>query len=287
VNLICETCNARKILQLVRSQNGATYLCTGCRQLMYINFTVAIDRDMGYTVSEFKNAKDEKAENTFQKDILKKLNQWLPLQKDPYSLHDVGCGTGSFLSLASQGGFFVSGNDIWNEVLEEAILLHGDKVYLGPFDRTRHHNLSAITFLCVIAHFDKPWELIKSLKFCLSPGGIIYFYTPKLCAIDYFCIFLSKFPFNCTGKFLKRRVNNGHRRIYSRKALSIEISKLGFETISLQPIRRYGVRFSRYFLSLGFSKANAVFFGWCLSELGLQKFLPKNQWEVYLRIPAY
>ena len=82
---------------------------------------------------------------------------------------------------------------------------------------------------------------------------------------------------------LNRRVNQSHRRIYSKKGLKIELQNANLNILDLNISRGYGLKYSEYFKSMGFSGKTSVKIEKNVKKFKLEKALPHNRWSVYCK----
>lgn len=277
----CTTCGSRRAYPLQKSNYTKIIFCFKCWSLFFIsNILNELDHEPDFMASHYQEVLNKEGEEKNYCEILKMLSIYLETPNQNIAIHDFGCGPGDFMYFAKNQGFTVTGNDIWDEMI--GIAKHkGLNVYLGPFDIEKHKNLSAITFLCVLAHMDEPWKSVSSASKSLSKQGIIYFHTPRFCAIDFVSIFLYFTSFTLYSRMLNRRVNQSHRRIYSKKGLKIELQNANLSTLSLKISRGYGLKYSQYFKSMGFSSKTSLKIEQALIKFRLEKALPRNRWSVY------
>lgn len=279
----CPTCQSKRAYPLQKSNYTKIVFCFRCLSLFYIsNIPNELDHEPDFTASQYQEVLNTEGEEKNYNEILKMLSIYLEIPNHDITIHDYGCGPGDFMYFAKNQGFNVTGNDVWNEMISIA-KQKGLNVYLGQFDIEKHKNLSAITFLCVLAHMDEPWKSISSASQSLSKQGVIYFHTPRFCAIDFVSIFLYFTSFKLYSKMLNRRVNQSHRRIYSKKGLKIELQNANLNILDLNISRGYGLKYSEYFKSMGFSGKTSVKIEKNVKKFKLEKALPHNRWSVYCK----
>lgn len=114
--------------------------------------------------------------------LLRLLRKYLTAP--PRALMDVGCGTGSVLSLFRKHfpSAALTGIDIMPESIEQSRQavsdaewhLHDITVSAPPTNRT----YDAITVLDVLEHLQHPHDALRNLRGLLSPGGIIIASVP-------------------------------------------------------------------------------------------------------------
>lgn len=280
----CETCDSRFLWALKRISWERIVFCLSCKSLFYLSEHKAlVDHDEDFTARNYLETINLDGEIREYRKILETLIEMLPAHEINNYLHDVGCGTGHFLTLAKEYGFETTGNDIWDEMIFLS-KKSGHNVYLGPFNPSKHFKLHIITMLCVLAHMDAPWLEVQKIISALNQKGILYFHTPRMCVLDYLAIA----SFILSGKsfpnLLNRRVNKSHRRIYSQKALSAELEKVGLKILKIEKRNVYGLKYSEYLKSIGLSSKKALKIGEFIAETSIDRFFPRNRWSVYCAI---
>ncbi len=280
----CETCCSRFLWILKRNSWERIVFCLSCKSLFYLSEHKAlVDHDEDFTAFNYLAALNFESEVREYRRILETLIEMLPAHEVKKTLHDVGCGTGHFVSLATEYGFETTGNDIWDQMIflsEQS----GHNVYLGPFNPSKHSELHTVTMLCVLAHMDNPWSEVRKIKRSLNLNGILYFHTPRMCLLDYLAIASYLLSATSFPNLLMRRVNKSHRRIYSQKALSTELEKVGLKILKKEKRNVYGLKYSEYLASIGLSSKKALKIGEFIAETGIDRFFPRNRWSVYCAI---
>lgn len=99
----------------------------------------------------------------------------------PGRLLDVGCGTGLFLAVARRRGWQPFGIDDCDEATRHAREHFGLDVASGDFAgfAAGGHRFEAITGWDIIEHSRAPVELLKTMRRCLAPGGVVGLSTPN------------------------------------------------------------------------------------------------------------
>ena len=246
----CPTCNSASCLDLGKISFNSNKLCVNCFSLFHLSASEdESHHDPGMTADRYLEILNCDSEQQNYRYVLSSISGFLPKSTKKHTLHDVGCGTGHFLKAARDYGFQVSGNDIWNDMIE-IVKKENLDAYLGIFDSRKHTNLSVITYLCVIAHMDNPWKSLQESSLSLMENGVIYLHTPRLCLIDYVSLFLYFISFKRYSKLLYRRINKNHRIIYSSRALKIAIKNAGFDILRIKKTQGYGLKYAAYLTSL-------------------------------------
>lgn len=148
--------------------------------------------------------------------------RYLPRASPGFRLLDVGFGSGTFLYLAEQAGWVVSGVDT-DPVTVENARRRGLDVRRGGIDAYGDQcgEFDAITMNHVIEHVHYPQEFLRSAYSLLKPGGCLYLETPNIEA-------LGRKEF---GKYWRGLEPPRHLTIFSWAALEEMLRVLGFQRI--------------------------------------------------------
>jgi SAM-dependent methyltransferase len=182
--------------------------------------------------------------------VLDRLRTLLPPERTP-RLFDVGAGAGDFLALARAGGFEVAGNEISAPAIEVCRKRHGIDLHPGDLrgiDRPGHFD--AITMWCVVAHVADPVALLEDALRLLRPGGLLYFHTPRWCAIDTTALALTKATAGRLAQVTDRRINSAHLRLFTAGNLAALLSRVGFDPLAVEPMAGYSLNTEAYLSSM-------------------------------------
>lgn len=202
------------------------------------------------------------------------------------SVFDVGAGGGDFLTMARASGFRIAGNEVSQPAIDacrdrhQIELAHGDDLRTlaaeaGPFD--------AVTMWCVIAHVDDPEGLLNGTRALLRPGGVLFFSTPRFCAIDWLALTLRIVTFDRYRRMFDRRINHLHRRQYSKRGVEALLRTQRFTPLSVEPAIGYGLHMEQYLRSIGVPASACDPLGRVLERLAEAGLLPRNVLNVYAR----
>jgi SAM-dependent methyltransferase len=116
--------------------------------------------------------------------LVQTYERWLDAleaAREPGRLLDVGCGTGLFLAVARRRGWKPFGIDDCAEATRHAREHFGLEVWDGEFADFAEGNrqFDAITGWDILEHSRAPIELLRTIRRCLAPGGVVGLSTPN------------------------------------------------------------------------------------------------------------
>ena len=201
-------------------------------------------------------------------------------------LFDVGAGAGDFLLRARARGFSTAGNEVSQPAIDACRQRHGIELTLGDnlqgiASDTGHYN--AVTMWCVIAHVDDARQLLQGTKALLEPGGILFFSTPRYCVIDRVSLVLRRLSRDRYRRMFDRRINDAHRRQYSRSGMESLLRREGFIPLEVNPAIGYGLHMVAYLRSIGIPDVIARPLGKMLEFSARAGLAPKNILNVYAK----
>ena len=174
------------------------------------------------------------------------------IQSGGKALFDVGAGAGEFLDLAREHDFEPHGNELAPGAIEMAKELTGIDLHAGDLTTIDGSNLyDAVTMWCVLAHVADPDELLSQMFRVLKPGGVLFLQTPRWSAMDTAGLTAARATRGRVTRVLDRRVNGSHMVLNSRRGLTTQATRAGFEVIDVRPIARYSLQTDSYLRSLG------------------------------------
>jgi SAM-dependent methyltransferase len=202
------------------------------------------------------------------------------------SVFDVGAGGGSFLAAAQESGFRIAGNEISQPAIAACRDRYAIELAFGD-DLTalaaKSSEYDAVTMWCIIAHVDDPAELLRGVRALLKSDGVLFFCTPRYCAIDRAALLLRRLTGDRYRRMFDRRINAGHRRQYSRRGIEALLRREGFTPISVDPVIQYGLHMEAYLTNIGLPRSISRPIGKALERLASKGLLPRNTLNVYAR----
>lgn len=144
---------------------------------------------------------------------------------------DVGCGFGTFLSVAEKNGWEVWGNEISRYAAEYAGKKVKAKIYSGDFlkEELPKEYFDVITMWDFIEHVCDPFENILRARKLLFKSGTLFISTGDIAS------FLAKI----LGKHWKLVKPEQHLYYFSPESISQLLAKAGFEVIEIMHRGRY------------------------------------------------
>jgi 2-polyprenyl-3-methyl-5-hydroxy-6-metoxy-1,4-benzoquinol methylase len=174
-----------------------------------------------------------------QREKLDAKFRYLPKPVPGQKLLDIGCGNGTFLILAHEAGWDVTGIDPDPKAVDAArqrgldVAVGSLQLYAGM-----SNCFDAITLSHVIEHLHQPDQMIQMVYRLLKPGGIVFIDTPNIESKG------AKF----WGSHWRGLETPRHLAIFSPTALVGLLTRNAFENIRIK--RRKSVRKSIYLSSL-------------------------------------
>jgi SAM-dependent methyltransferase len=280
--MTCDLCGVR-ISATQRKKYYPYIKCNHCGLLRF-NGTPTTNIDEGDGFLEYVESQAVAFEELRASEVLRRLDRYTKAGLlSSKTVFDIGCGSGSFISMATKYGFKAAGCDI-SKTAVELNATKGNEVHLGTFESMKFKDLlSAVTMFCVIAHVEKPSVLLDAIYDGLEDGGVLYFHTPGLCLIDSIGLAISKITRGKSNEILQRRLNNGHRRIYDKKSIEMLLLKHNFTVITIEKKIGYGLKKYRYFQEMGINPRVSNILGRIFEMTEKVGLLPKNELYVYAK----
>jgi len=142
----------------------------------------------------------------------------------PYTLLEVGCGTGVFLDKARKHGFDVQGMEL-SEYAANFVRQMGIPVETNAIEDAHYpeESFDAIVMREVIEHLEHPLESLRTVHSWLKPGGVLFMATGN---------------YDCPERKLRGSdwfyfMPEGHLNIFSNSTMSNYLRKVGFRKMSI------------------------------------------------------
>ncbi len=189
----CPTCGKTEAKLRYQITRFKVLCCPGCTQVFLHPLPSADEiRKMFsqlYTsgegsVPELANYYSDCFEDRPSNPLVQLYEKWLDrleALRAPGSLLDVGCGTGLFLSVARRRGWDPFGIDDSIEATKHAREHFGLDVWVGDFSEFQAAGrcFDAITGWDIVEHSRDPVGLLRAMRACLAPAGILALSTPN------------------------------------------------------------------------------------------------------------
>jgi SAM-dependent methyltransferase len=285
----CETCGSARVRLLRHSDRWGFDVgrCASCKMVFVLtpstgdaqgvhNFD---DIDMDGYVSVMRENDPTRVAS------LQRIQSLLRVSGRKPMLFDVGAGAGTFLLLAREYGFDISGNELSSNAVVYAKEHHDIELSPLPLDAQPPQSVDAITMGCVLAHVPEQDEFLRGAYEMLRPGGVLFMRTPRWCLIDSVGVGMARISRNRFDQIADRRVFPGHWHHYSRENMVLKLRKIGFVDNEATPTCHYAMSTEAYLKGTGgpiarLSKASPV-----LEKLVARDWLPRNTLMVYARRP--
>jgi len=218
---------------------------------------------------------------------LRRLKKLLDGGPDQPVIFDVGAGAGEFLAQARSHGFGVSGNEISAAARKMCYERHGIHLQSEELtDDTRSNQFQVVTMWCVLAHVHDPQGFLADAYRLLEPGGVLYFQTPRWCAIDTLGLLESRLSRGALAHIIDRRINRAHLRLFKMKNLSEMLTRVGFEIVEITPRCEFGLNTISYLESMEVPEPLRRPVASALDLLIERQMFARNILSVYARKPA-
>lgn len=184
LDVACPACGRDDAAEYCRKEGFRIVRCRACG-LVYVNPRLSIEAlDRMYnaqTISRMQyyvQTADDDAPSFHRR--LRRIER----HRAPGRLLDVGCGPGTFLSIARERGWSVRGVDINAASVARCRELGLDAV-AGPFPHPalEGEHFDAIVLNDVVEHLPDPKGSLASVRAMLAPGGMLFISTPDIGAL--------------------------------------------------------------------------------------------------------
>ncbi len=248
MNEACKICGSTIVVKHLAYQFGHVLKCRGCG---LVSLDVAAKgHDVSketYTEEYFHEREDYFFEDGIadnsgdEKPHVKDFRDglvWLGLFKEPPGkLLDIGCATGSFLSLAKETGWECFGVEISDYAASVARKKFSGDVFGGSF-RDAHYpdnSFDVITMWDTIEHFQDPCGELQEAYRVLKADGLLLVNTPNeesfirwMARLIYRMSFgMVKYPINCLYHIY-------HMYYFNITTMSLLLEKSGFQIVGIK-----------------------------------------------------
>jgi SAM-dependent methyltransferase len=216
----CLHCGSIKINHIHDLPFGKVYRCGNCEYA----FTIFDNEEFPYQVEEMWGADGFIKTRLYllshnrerERARLRVLQRFIREGK----LLEFGANIGSFLWVANQEGFKVSGTDLHNELLN-VNHIEGMKFYhTDAMDCSFDDTFDVIAGFQFLEHVDNPLKFLKSLHEYLNPGGYLFFEIPNINS-----------RYHTKHKAKWQHFNEGHFSHFNANSLKFVFQKAGYEVI--------------------------------------------------------
>jgi len=155
----------------------------------------------------------------------------------PGTLLDVGCATGSFLTLAAERGWVGHGVEVSEFAAAKARERTGLEIFCGPFGDAPFVNetFDVVTMWDLLEHLPVPLEALQKAYSLLKPSGLLLVNTPNENSL---IRKMSRFLYRASGGTIKGPVNRlyhpYHFCYFGAETLARLFDKAGFDIIGIQ-----------------------------------------------------
>lgn len=151
------------------------------------------------------------------------IKKFINKKNDP-ALLDIGCGSGTFLDVCKQNGWYVEGVDASPSVSQSVLENYNIEVHHGDFNKIKFNKtFDVITLWGVLEHVSDPIATIKKAKELLNNDGMLIFEVPS--ADCFLSEYLKKNNFSPT-----RYIESGrHNIFFSKKVITQIAEKFNFK----------------------------------------------------------
>lgn len=189
---ICPLCSSTKQHKKIQiNKKNKVLTCNNC-SLSFLNpipsrekISALYRREYFQETSSSGYSNYSSMENVLKNESLRKLN-YIKKYTNKKKLMDVGSGLGTFLKVAKNAGYKVSGNDISTFAAERIKKQLKIPFYLGSLEKEifPQSKFEIITAWDVIEHIFSVNKAIKNIKNALKSGGLLFFTTPNINSWD-------------------------------------------------------------------------------------------------------
>jgi SAM-dependent methyltransferase len=256
----CPACHSERLhtYRASRATGRAIARCRDCDLHAWANYTpppLAITTRDGVSGDDYDGYVSIKREQAAPEAWRAGLRRILAELGGPQtaSLYDIGAGDGAFLRMAQdEFGFKVAGNEVFEGAADLARARHEIDLELGDLANLGHYeDFDAATLWCVLAHTYDGDALLEAVRVLLRPGGILFMQTPRWTTLDGAALTALRATGGRVSRLVDRRVASHHWVLHSRRSITRQLERLGYEVLSAEPRARYSLSSPAYLASLG------------------------------------
>ncbi|KRB77738.1 hypothetical protein ASE01_05925 [Nocardioides sp. Root190] len=200
-------------------------------------------------------------------------------------LYDIGTGDAQFLTVASDRGYEVRGNDLIEANVHLAAA-NGVTVDLGDLSVLSVPQHDAVTMWCVLAHVEDTAGMIKSSFDLLKPGGTLFLQTPRRTRIDTAAMAMTAATRGRMSRWIDRRIAPHHWQLHTAESITAALSAAGFVDVEVIPVVRYSLKSGTYLQSMGVPAGAARAVGGTVDRFIDRGWAPRIVLEAYASKPG-
>jgi 2-polyprenyl-3-methyl-5-hydroxy-6-metoxy-1,4-benzoquinol methylase len=146
----------------------------------------------------------------------------------PYTILDVGCGDGRFLSLCKNKGFIIAGIELDRTAADLCEKRGLENIHVKDIENIED-SFNIITLFDVAEHLEDLKDFFKKIHDRLTPGGIVYIETPRRSILDFYINVMG-----LVTHIKSNRINRAHLQLFTNKSLEILLEGSGFDVIFIE-----------------------------------------------------
>ncbi len=202
------------------------------------------------------------------------------------SLFDVGAGDGGFLSLVRDKGLRPAGNDVVPGAIQLAQERYGIELFKGDLSLLGDiGQYDIVTMWCVLAHVPDGNQLLSDSLQLLKPGGVLYLQTPRWSAMDTAGMAAHDLTRGRATRITDRRMAMHHMTLHTAKSMKLNLERLGYVDVVIEPKVRFSLHTADYLGSLGVGEKAAHRLAKPIDQLLSRNLFVRNVIDVYARRP--
>jgi len=176
----CPYCGSQRTRKWYVYAGNAVSRCTDCDLIFRQDRGIEqqwVEYYRSHYFRDFKKEQEELLREGIYEEALRNLERCTTKG----SLFDIGAGSGTFLAMARQKGWTVSGQELSSDSCRVAKERHDLELIQKELKDLpwEPHAYDAITVINVLDHLLEPWFLLEQARMALKPGGILYIRIPN------------------------------------------------------------------------------------------------------------